>query len=131
MDAQGLATRLANRCAADGEFRLMARYWDGSLRLDLGGEVLSFTVSAGQLRPAPDPVSVPAGRGAIGLSAPTEVWEKILAPVPPPFFNDIMPAQGAGLVREGDPETYWQYYPAVRRLVDLLREESAGHAAVR
>ncbi|MGE5596852.1 MAG: hypothetical protein ACM3S1_12575 [Hyphomicrobiales bacterium] len=112
--------RLAARAAADGEFRLAARYWDGSLVIDLDGRELAFTIADGRIS---------AGRSgtAMGrdfrLSAPRDVWEKVLAPVPPPFFNDILPASAFGLVIDAEPETVWQYYPAVRRFIDLLREE--------
>ena len=34
-----------------------------------------------------------------------------------------MPARAFGLVVEGDEELFCQYYPAIRRLVDLLRGE--------
>jgi hypothetical protein len=119
-----LSTRLAARCAADGEFRLAARYWTGSLRLDLDGTVAYLLLTDGAVRAAPsEPATVQTGTGHITVRAPAEVWAKILAPIPPPHFNDILPAQAFGLVREGDAETFWQYFPAVRRAVDLLREE--------
>ena len=56
--------------------------------------------------------------GALALRAPEELWAKLLAPVPPPMFNDIVPAAAFGFVVDGDPLTYWQYYPAVRRLIE-------------
>jgi hypothetical protein len=125
--ASGLASRLATRCAADGEFRLSARYWTGSLDVDLDGPVLAFALQDGAISPAADA----ARSGAhIALAAPREVWKKVLAPVPPPFFNDIMPARAFGLRVSGDDETLWQYYPAVRRLIDLLREEVTNAASL-
>jgi hypothetical protein len=39
------------------------------------------------------------------------------------MLNDIAPAAAFGLTVSGDTETYWQYYPAIQRLVQLLREE--------
>lgn len=125
--ATPLALALARRAWEDGEFRLAARYWEGSLRLDPLGELLEFAVSAEALTPA---AAGAEGARHIGIRAPREVWQALLAPVPPPFFNDIMPARAFGLTLEGEAETFWQYYPAVRRLVDLLREEVNG-AAVR
>jgi hypothetical protein len=120
-----ISARLAARCAADGEFRLAARYWTGSLRLDLSDTVIDLLLTEGLVSAAPTPaVEVPAGAGHVGVRAPAEVWDKILTPIPPPFFNDILPAQAFGLVREGDAETFWQYCPAVRRAVELLREET-------
>lgn len=113
------AASLAARAAGDGEFRLAARYWDGSLEVDLGNNVLRFAVNDGKLTPA----AGEAGGRAIRLAAPLETWAKVLAPIPPPFFNDILPAAVGGMVIDAEAETLWQYYPAVRRFVDLLREE--------
>ena len=124
---QALADRLAARAAADGEFRLAARYWTGTLTIDLGGRTVAFALTDGEIE-AIDVAAV--GEYHIGLAAPREVWEKVLAPVPPPFFNDIMPARAFGLRVIGDDETLWQYYPAVRRLIDLLREECLHGAAL-
>lgn len=130
LDQRGraLANRLAERCAADGEFRLSARYWTGSLSIDLDGASLAFVLTEGHI----DAVQPGASDGDhhIGLAAPREVWDKVLAPVPPPMFNDIMPARAFGLRVSGDEETLWQYYPAVRRLIDLLREEYANAASL-
>ena len=64
---------------------------------------------------------MPDGPGHLGFRGPEDVWRKILAAVPPPFHNDIVPARAFGLVQEGEAETFWQYYPAARRAVDLLR----------
>src|SRR3954469_19848960 len=95
---------------------MAARYWTGSVRFDLGDEVITLVFDDGRL------VSGEGGDPQITLTAPVDLWREILKPVPPPFCNDIVPAQGLGLQIGGDPEVFWQYYPAVRRMVDLLRE---------
>lgn len=123
-DSPSLASRLAARCAADGEFRLAARYWTGGLVIDLASQPLSLRLEDGIVSAGPSPES-----GVIRLSGRADVWEKVLARVPPPFFNDILPARAFGLEIASDPELLWQYYPAVRRAVDLLREE-VNHAPV-
>ena len=101
--------------------RLAARYWTGSVRFDLGDDTITVAFDDGRLvTDAGD-----SGDPSITLTAPAELWTQILLPVPPPFLNDIAPAQALGLHVGGDPETFWQYYPAIRRLVDLLRESRA------
>lgn len=109
---------LAAACTGDGELRMAARYWTGGVRFDLGDEVITVRFENGQL------VDESGARGEpeITLTAPPDLWREILKPVPPPFCNDVVPAQGLGLQIGGDPEAFWQYYPAVRRMVDLLRE---------
>ena len=37
----------AAACAADGEFRIAARHWNGGLRLGIGDRELAITVTAG------------------------------------------------------------------------------------
>ena len=112
--------RIAALCQADGEFRLAARYWVAALTVDLGDGALSFASRAGEILP----LTVSGAAAAdITIRAPRDVWDRILAPIPPPGFNDIMPARAFGLVVEGDEEMFCQYYPAIRRLVDLLRGE--------
>ena len=118
-----LSDRLAALCVADGEFRMAARYWTGTLVLRLGDEDATLLLENGVVRSAAVRAeTAPSGPGHLLLRAPDDVWARILAPVPPPMFNDIVPAQAFGLVIEGEQETLWQCYPAVRRAVELLRE---------
>jgi hypothetical protein len=115
---------VAELCAGDGEFMLLARHWTGTLRLGIGNDCIDLRmrdgvpvaeVSATAAEPLPDEP------GLIGLSATRDLWERMLAPVPEPFYNDVVPAQALGLQRSGSELTFWQYYPAVRRVVELLR----------
>ncbi|MFQ5381165.1 MAG: hypothetical protein ACE5EF_06040 [Dehalococcoidia bacterium] len=121
-----LSERVANRLATDGEFRLASRYWTGRIILRLPAATISLSLVEGavsaqdDLRPGP----------VLTLSGSGEVWERLLADVPPPGFNDLVPARLQGLEMEGDEETLWQYYPALRRLIDVLREEGVRDAAV-
>lgn len=121
--------RVAARLAADGEFRLAARYWTGGLSFDLGDRTLRFTITDGRIAAGHQASAQAVGPGSIHLSAPAALWALILAPIPPPFFNDIFPARALGLAVEADPETLWQYYPAVQRAVQVLREEAQAHGA--
>jgi hypothetical protein len=123
---QSLSQRLAARCAEDGEFRLASRFWDGGVSVDFGDGRVDLALGGGGIS-----AGVAADPRSIRLAGPAETWKKVLSPLPPPFFNDIMPARAFGLTVEGDEETFWQYYPAVRRLVDLLREEVNRDAALR
>ncbi len=111
------AERIAARCREDGEFRLCARYWDGSLSIALGESTLAFRLLDGQ-------IDASGGEADVTIAAPAELWRQILAPIPPPFLNDIMPARALGLKLDGNYEMFFQYFPAIRRLVDIMREEA-------
>jgi hypothetical protein len=115
-----IGARWAARCNEDGEFRLASRYWTGSLEVDLGNEVVTLVVLDGEVVLGPQATN--PGGGRVAVAAPVEVWEQLLSPYPPPFFNDIVAAQASGLRIRGDTETFWQYYPAIRRAIDLLRD---------
>ena len=107
----------AARCASDGEFRLAARRWTGGLVLEIGDDSLALRLTDGRVAGGE-----PDGQdGVMTLSAPLSLWARLLAPVPPPFYNDIGAAWGQGLERGGDPVLHAQYHAAAMRAVELLR----------
>jgi pimeloyl-ACP methyl ester carboxylesterase len=108
----------AKRCADDGEFMLAARYWTGGLKLNVGSEQLTLSVTDGQPGTPTADTS-----GMVELSAEEAVWAKILAAVPERFHNDVMAnvMQGQGMQRQADPVVFAQYFAAVARAIELLR----------
>ena len=60
--------------------------------------------------------------GNFGFCASIEAWNQLLLQM----SNDEQLA-GAGwtgdVVRTGDRDTYWRYYPALRRLIELASQE--------
>jgi len=112
---------LADRVNGDAEFALAARFWDATLRLDLGPRSRRLRFEGGALRQ----VSPCADDAACDLyiSAPEREWEHLLEPVPAPFYQDVFGAQLHHDVELGeDPLDFAAYYPALRRLVEILRE---------
>lgn len=116
----------AKRCRSDGEFMLAARYWNGGLTLNLGGDTVCLPVIDGQ-----PTVGSPMVGGVIELSAPDHVWDKVLSAVPERFHNDVMAniMQDQGMERSADPVVFAQYFAAVARAIELLRPDAeAGEA---
>ena len=113
------AAELARRCAADGEFALASRYWNGGFRFVIGDTELTLDIREG-MASAGDGQRAGAGHG-VTLAGSSEVWDGLLAAVPAPGYVDIVAAQQRGLRREGNELTYWQYLPALQRAVELLR----------
>ena len=112
-----MTATLGARCAADGEFRLAARHWTGGFRFAMGGDEVGVRLVDGSAEDG-DPGG---GAGVVLLGGPREVWEKLLSGSPPRLATDIAAAFALGLRWDGDPLTYWQYYPALQRAVELLR----------
>lgn len=110
----------ANR---DGEFRLHARFWNADLRFTMGEESTAIRVRDGEIHaiqrgPGPEPAD-------LALSAPASVWKEMLKPIPRPFFHDLLGASAHhGLTMEGNVTHRCSYFPAVRRLVELMRVQS-------
>jgi pimeloyl-ACP methyl ester carboxylesterase len=112
--------------AADGEFRLSARYWTGGLRLEIGSRTLALTLTAGVAAPG-DPGRRSAG--VVTLAAAPAVWTELLAARPLRFCNDIANLIGAGrMTLDAEPVLYAQYYPAIMRAIELLRPEADAPA---
>ena len=111
---------------ADPEFRLAARFWNGSFRLSMGAdEGYVFRVRDGQVvHVNRQPTVFDAWDFEIG--GPREGWAEILAKIPRPFYQD--PASAVfrhGFTLGGDIESFFAYHAALRRVIAALREASA------
>jgi len=112
---------LVARANADAEFRLHSRFWNARLRLALGDKQWRVDVRDGALG------TVEPWFGGIAanldVSAPLADWEAMLAAVPRPFYQDLQAATvHHGFRVAGDTRHYCAYYPALRRLIELMRE---------
>ena len=116
---------LAEAANLDEEFRVAARLWSATLRLEAEGDALAQRIEIEDGRvteagPAGEPTGVP---GEVRIAAPAEDWSEFLAPVPRPFYQDLWGAlTHHGFRVEGDLERLWPWYPAAQRLFQLLRE---------
>jgi hypothetical protein len=112
---------LARRVNEDGEFRVASRFWDATLRLDLGSESQRLRFEGGTLREVA--TCAQDARCDLHISAPTEEWEKLLEPIPRPFYQDLLGAMlHHGFKLSEDMLAFAAYYPALQRLVEILRE---------
>lgn len=109
----------ANTCNRDGEFRIAARHWTGTLQLQWGDGSVALKLVDGA---ASEDAGTRSDVGRVSLSASREVWVKFLSSKPPRFFNDIANlAQSGDMLVDADPVLFAQYYPAVTRALELLR----------
>lgn len=117
--------RVAARANDDGEFRMHARFWNSTIRLGIGDEKLKVRIDSGEI------VDIEPWFGAVAgdlaIQAPLDDWEALLQPLPKPFYQDLYPAtvhHGFDVI--GDTKNYCAYYPAIRRLIEIMREVRNG-----
>ena len=112
---------LAQRLDSDGEFRLTSRQWTATVRLDVGTQSYAIRLEDGRIRT----VTACAGGSPcdVFVSAPPTTWERLLEPVPRPFYQDLLAAvMHHGVMMNADLLDIAAYYPALRRLLEILRE---------
>jgi hypothetical protein len=113
-------SRLPNTANSDGEFTLAARLWNGDLVLATPDDAVRIVVAAGKITeasPAPKEASA-----QIRIAAPADGWAKMLHSKPEAFYQDLFGAQlHHGFWIQGAIEDVGPYYPALRRLIELLR----------
>jgi hypothetical protein len=106
----------------DPEFRLQARYWDGSLRFEFGDDIFWLRLKDGEVKSVETKGDAKPGIGDVVVSAPVSDWGEMLQPIPRPFYQDFYPALTHHSFKvEGDPDYIWPYYAAIRRSGQVLR----------
>ena len=109
----------------DGEFAIAARMWDSDVMLVSGTDAVRLTVRGGRITHV-DAAAAHA-TAPIRIAGPPEGWEKLLRLVPPPFYQDLFGAAAHhGFTIDGAIEDVYPYYPALRRLIEILRINGAS-----
>ena len=117
--------RVGVRCSQDEQFLQTTKFWTGSLRLGIAGNYLVFQFDSGDLqRVYEDGQDWSDAFGNFGFDASIKAWNHLLSeshdetPIAPDWAGEV--------ARSGDRNTYWRYYPALRRLIELASEELAN-----
>ncbi|GAA3230924.1 hypothetical protein GCM10017691_24360 [Pseudonocardia petroleophila] len=114
--------RLRDALNADPEFRLQARYWNTQFRIVTESQNLLVRLADGEVT-AVDAGATPFDTWDFQLAGTAEHWANLLAPVPPPFFQDYYAAMlYHGFRIEGNMKTIMAYYPAIRRTREVLAQ---------
>lgn len=118
--------RLLQHANADGEFRLHARFWNARVRIGHGSERTLLEMVAGEMRRA-QPWDAADFGANLEIAAPPDEWDALLERLPRPFYHDVWAANvHHGFNLAGDSLNLCAYYPAVRRLIELMREVKHG-----
>ncbi len=116
--------RLMRAGNGDAEFRLMSRFLDTRLELQIGKDRHQIDIHDGEIlaiRPADDETHL-AHPSTILIKAPEDDWQRYLEAVPRPFYQDLWAAQTHhGFEVIGDRATFHAYYRATARLLEVLR----------
>lgn len=105
----------------DPEFQLSARYWNGRVKLDFGDRVYIMSVHDGVVESVEEDPTMydPAD---LSISASSEGWDKLLAEMPRPFYQDMYSASvHHDFDIEGDLEQFFAYHAALRRMTQIMR----------
>jgi hypothetical protein len=121
------SSRLVAALNDDGEFQVAARLWTGAVRLDSGPEPYVLRMEGGRavnFEPASDDEAC-----ELRIAATPEQWEQLLAAEPRPFYHDLYAARTwQGVMLEGDQERWAPQYPAVRRMLEVMRGLAVARA---
>src|ERR1041384_551303 len=106
----------------DPEFRLAARFWNGSFRLSMGAdEAYLFRVRDGELAGMSRQPTIFAAYDFEG-AGPKDGGAEMPAPVPRPCYQDVASALFRhGFTLGGDVESFFAYHAALRRVIAALR----------
>jgi hypothetical protein len=116
---------------ADPEFRLTARRWDCRLIVRMGDEPYLLEIRDGQVRRLSTRVTI-FDASDIQIGGPRDGWLELLKETPRPLYQDLFPAVlHKGFTITGDLESLFAYYPAVRRMWDVIRSVRAAREAGR
>lgn len=106
----------------DPEFILAARHLSSEILFREGGSVCLLRLRDGVISEIRLDAT-PADSWSFSIEGPVESWEKLLQPVPPPFYNGIYSGMMRGKFRiTGNIEDAYAHLRAVNRMTDLLRE---------
>lgn len=107
---------------ADPEFTYAARFWSTRLRLEIGRTAVAIRILDGSVVAvdAPPRDFEPAD---LVIRADQDTWDQMMQPLPRPFYQDLWGAMYQhGVAVDGDIDVLCAYYPAVSRIVTLLRD---------
>ena len=112
---------IRTRANSDGEFQIHARFWNSIVRISISQQRYKLVIENGKIQAIEPWFATLAGN--VFIDAPEEDWEQLLEESPKPFYQDLYPAAvHHGFEISGAVESYCAYYPAIRRLIEIMRE---------
>jgi hypothetical protein len=118
--------QLQARANGDPEFARAARYWNATLSLETPTQALCVDIESGRVTGCR--TGVPGAPATITVTASKAGWQAFLAPVPRPFYQDLLGGcvQHHGFTVGGDILALSAYYQASQRLFAIMRQLRAS-----
>ena len=109
-------------CATDPVLANWAGDWSACFAIAYGDQIAVFTFEKGALRPA-------GGTPSFTLSAPAEIWDKFLLPVPPRHYHGMfaMMYRLPDFRIAGETHAFMQYAHLARRVLDIGKWLALGN----
>jgi hypothetical protein len=121
LDADG-AKEFRTLINADPEFKLISRDMTLSLSLEMGSEQRLINFRDGKALKIERFVALTESID-ISIRGPTEFWQRMLSPLPPPGFQNLYAAVRFRKCEViGNSELFFAYYAAITRMIELLQE---------
>ena len=123
---EGYWAAVRTKANADGEFSRHAKFWNATIRLGTGRR--KRPAAHRRRRGGRDRAGQRRHGASISRSRRrTPTGDALLAALPPPFYQDLYPASlHHGFDVVGSLADYCAYYPAIRRLIEIMREAHVG-----
>lgn len=106
----------------DPEFKIASNCMTQDMVLGVGTQQCLIKINEGVVTTI-NINPTPMDSWSFRLSGPIESWEKLLQPVPPPFYDGLFAGMMRGTFQiEGNLEIAFGYVWAVSRILDILRD---------
>jgi len=110
----------------DPEFLMNARFWSILFKVEAGEIAFILSLDDGKIAEINENPSS-EDPWALKISAPLKDWKEFLKPVPRPFYHDVFAAWvHHEFACKGDFESFYAYYPAVRRMFEIMRRVASA-----
>jgi hypothetical protein len=105
----------------DTQFEQSTRYLDANVLLGFGDQEYIFKINRGEIVEIVNDTRFVSWD--IAIRAPTDTWEKLFDPSPPPFYQDLRSVWlNHDLTLEGNLFLAIQHWEALKRLTQAIRE---------
>ena len=118
---------LESTLSRDFEFQHAIRHWTARLRVSVGDQHHRLRIEDGKLTELAECKADDACE--VFVRAPENEWRALLQATPAPFYQELLFAVAQhGFEINRNPLDYAAYYPALRRVIEVLRTKVSAES---